>query len=229
MKYSVILMDPPWFYNDRKLIRKDGKVPKAGPGAGNHYPCMKNSELAALPIFNIMEENCAVFMWTTGPHLRSPFEVVFSWNQQEALKKRQLRYTNKAFCWQKITKNGLPFAGRGHWNFHNTEDCLLFMRGTLEVQKTVFEEIREAHERDLSRKIIHARKPQATRERIEQMFGDLSRIELFATERNPGWSWTGYDVDGLDIKNFLEAYGDKEVAWKIQSGYGEALCSALPS
>jgi len=48
------------------------------------------------------------------------------------------------------------------------------------------------------------------------LFGRLKRIELFATERVPGWDATGYDVDGTDIRDFLAM--DKTVD-KMGMGY----------
>jgi len=210
MKYSIILLDPPWQYNDRKLIRKDGKIPKAGMGAGNHYHCMSIAEMAALPMLNICADPCALFMWVTGPFLFAPQELIDGWNSYEPVKKRQLRYTNKAFCWQKITPTGKTFPGRGHWCFHSTEDCLLFMRGSLQVQKIVHEEIREPHPRGADNKIIHSRKPAIVRERIVQQFGDLPRIEIFATEHTPGWEATGFQVDGIDIRDFLAVNGERD-------------------
>jgi len=209
--YNIIYVDPPWTYNDRKLVRLDGKVPKAGMGAGNHYQCMANAEMAALEIPILAAENCALFLWVTGPHLFSPMELINGWNAQVKLKKNQFRYTNKAFCWQKITVKGNTFPGRGHWNFHNTEDCLLFMKGSFEVQKIVHEEIRVPHQRGSDNKIIHSRKPAVVRDRIVEMFGDLPRIELFATERTPGWDCTGFGVDGRDIRDFLRECREKQI------------------
>ena len=221
MKYSIILLDPPWKYQDRKLVRRDGRLPKAGIGAGNHYDCMTLDEMAALPILNVCDNPCAVFMWVTGPHIFNPIRLIDGWNSFEKMKKNQLRYTNKAFCWQKITVNGKTFPGRGHWNFHNTEDCLLFMRGSMKVQKIVGEEIREPHQRGEDKKIIHSRKPASTRDKIVEMFGDLPRLEIFATEETPGWASTGLQLDGLDIRHFLAAYGDKDIARKRQDNEKE--------
>lgn len=218
MKYSVIYLDPPWQYNDRKLIRLDGKVPKAGTGAGNHYHCMSNADMAAIEIPVIAADNCAMFMWVTGPHLFSPQILLDGWNAQIPLKKNQFRYCNIAFVWQKITVNGKTFPGRGHWGFHSSEIVLLYMKGSLPVKKTVHEEIRVMHPRGADGKIIHSRKPAIVRDRIVEIFGDLPRIELFATEKTDGWGCTGYDVDGKDIRDFLrEQKGDLALDWRQAS------------
>lgn len=218
-KYKILYIDPPWLYGDRKLIRLDGKVPKAGMGASNHYPCMTVDELEKLSILNICDYPCAIFLWVTGPFAHdlecNPVRIITGWNQYATLEKHKFRYCNKAFIWEKVTSSGKPFPGRGHWNFHNTEDCLLFMRGSMPLQtyidakgkkriRIVHEETRVQHPRDDDNKIIHSRKPAIVRDKIVQMFGDVPRIELFATERVPGWDSTGFDVDGMDLRDFLQ-------------------------
>jgi N6-adenosine-specific RNA methylase IME4 len=45
----------------------------------------------------------------------------------------------------------------------------------------------------------HSRKPDATHARIEKLFGDVSRLELFAREERSGW-----DVWGNQVGKFNE-------------------------
>ena len=40
----------------------------------------------------------------------------------------------------------------------------------------------------------HSKKPQEVRNRIELLFGDLPKIELFARETSPGWDVWGNEV-----------------------------------
>ena len=40
----------------------------------------------------------------------------------------------------------------------------------------------------------HSKKPDAVRERIEMLLGDLPRIELFARQTAPGWDVWGDEV-----------------------------------
>ena len=75
-KYSIILADPPWAYNDRKLIRKDGKRPRAGMGAVNHYPLMPFEDICSLPVSKITNDNAALFLWMTPPYSNKVEEVI---------------------------------------------------------------------------------------------------------------------------------------------------------
>jgi len=40
----------------------------------------------------------------------------------------------------------------------------------------------------------HSRKPDEIREKIIQLFGDLSRIELFARQKTKGWNVWGNEI-----------------------------------
>jgi len=51
----------------------------------------------------------------------------------------------------------------------------------------------------------HSKKPQEARERIVQLMGDVSRIELFARQKTDGW-----DVWGNEVVSNIEL-AEKEV------------------
>lgn len=54
-KYSVILADPPWQY---KVYSKKG----LGRSAESHYPTMNIEDIKALPVADIAEKDCALFL-----------------------------------------------------------------------------------------------------------------------------------------------------------------------
>lgn len=62
-KYNVIYADPPWAY---KVWSKKG----AGRSAESHYPTMKIEDIKALPIGELADKDCALFLWITFPMLR---------------------------------------------------------------------------------------------------------------------------------------------------------------
>ena len=67
-KYSVIYADPPWQY---KVYSKKGM----GRSAESHYPTMSIEDIKALPIANLADKDCALFLWVTFPCLLEGFEV----------------------------------------------------------------------------------------------------------------------------------------------------------
>ena len=77
-KYNVIYADPPWAY---KVWSKKG----AGRSAESHYPTMKIEDIKALPVGELAEKDCALFLWITFPMLREAWGVLDAWGVTRAL------------------------------------------------------------------------------------------------------------------------------------------------
>jgi len=180
-KYNIILADAPWRYRDEK-----NNDPRMG---GITYKTMTDEEIYSLPVENIAEKDCGLFFWATMPKLEEALETIKRWG---------FKYTCCAFCWVKQNpKNDSLYSGLGHWSNGNIELCLFAKKGhPKRVEKNV-KQVVLAHRRE------HSRKPEEVRDRIVKLMGDLPRIELFATEKVAGWDSTGLDVDGKDIRDFL--------------------------
>jgi N6-adenosine-specific RNA methylase IME4 len=71
------------------------------------------------------------------------------------------------------------------------------------VKKLVDSVVIEPHPRK-DGKIWHSAKPETVRQRIEQMYPDLRKLELFGRSLVPGWDVVGNDVSGLDIREELD-------------------------
>lgn len=181
-KYKIILADCPWDYFNPKSYRPSmGGVP---------YPTLSINELKAIPVQEIAEKDCALFFWATFPKLPEVFEIITSWG---------FEFVTNAFTWVKTYKNGNMALGLGHYTRGNAEICLLAKRGKirrLEAATNISQIIISPRER-------HSAKPPEVRDKIVQLMGDLSRIELFARERAPGWHSLGLDLDGMDIRKSL--------------------------
>ena len=61
-KYQIIYADPPWNY---KVYSKKG----LGRSAESHYPTMSIEDICALPVGNLADKDCALFLWVTIPCL----------------------------------------------------------------------------------------------------------------------------------------------------------------
>ena len=77
----------------------------------------------------------------------------------------------------------------GYYTRANAELCLLATKG-----KPLKRVSRSVHQVILSKIREHSRKPDETRDRIVQLFGDLPRIELFARQQADGWDCWGNEV-----------------------------------
>lgn len=169
-KYKIIYADPPWSY-DRKV----------GQGvASEQYETMNIEDIKNLPIKEISDDNCALFMWATFPKLNEATEVIKSWG-----------FTLKtvAFNWIKLNDNGTPFFGIGFYTKSNGEICILATKGkTLSVLDNTISQV------VMTKKSRHSSKPPIIYGLIERLFGDLPRIELFARTRREGWDAWGNEV-----------------------------------
>ena len=74
----------------------------------------------------------------------------------------------------------LPLLELGHWTRANAELCLLATRGSPKRQSAA------VHQVIVSPVEQHSKKPDAARERIVSLMGDLPRVELFARQKVPG-------------------------------------------
>tara|TARA_A100001011_G_C13911317_1_gene675201 strand:- start:45 stop:608 length:564 start_codon:yes stop_codon:yes gene_type:complete len=180
-KYNIIYADPPWRY-----------WMGGNKNQSNHYDCLEINDIANLPVKNISEKNCLLFVWVTFPILDLSFKVIQDWG---------FKYSTCAFVWVKTNKNFkidqmsfLPednfnsFWGLGSWTRSNAEICLLAKKGSIErksrsVHQLIYDPVRE-----------HSRKPDCVRDKIVQLCGDLPKIELFARQKHDGWDCWGNEV-----------------------------------
>lgn len=176
-KYKIIYADAPWSY---KVWPKDTGL---GRSAESHYCTMPKEEIYNMRsvIDRISDKDCVLFLWVTAPCLQEGLKVIDMWG---------FKYKTIGFTWikQNKTKNSL-FWGMGYYTRANAELCLLATKG-----KPLKRVSRSVHQVILSKIREHSRKPDETRDRIVQLFGDLPRIELFARQQVDGWDCWGNEV-----------------------------------
>lgn len=183
-KYSIIYADPPWKH---KVYSPKG----LGRSAESHYPTMDTEAICSLPVQELAEKDCALFLWVTLPCLLDGLSVLKAWG---------FTYKTIAFVWVKQNrKSDSLFWGMGHWTRSNCEFCILATKGhpkrvSAGVHQVIMSHIEE-----------HSKKPQEARDRIVLLMGDVSRIELFARQKTDGW-----DVWGNEVASDVEL-AEKEV------------------
>ena len=170
-KYQVIYADPPWDYQQCRL----------SGSAKKHYPTMRIEELCALPVAEITDRDCALFLWATFPQLPEALRLIQAWG---------FVYKTVAFVWLKQNRKALTwFYGLGFWTRSNAEICLLATKGHPKRQSAGI------HQLVISPVEHHSKKPDEVREKIVALMGDVPRIELFARQQTPGWDVWGNEVE----------------------------------
>ncbi|NOR85671.1 adenine methyltransferase [archaeon] len=172
-KYNIIYADPPWNF---KHYSDKGK----GRSPENHYKCQSLKDIKELPISDLADDNCVLFMWVTYPFLEKGMEVIKSWG---------FTYKTVGFTWVKKNKVADTwFWGMGYWTRSNAEICIIATKGSITRQSSSVHQIIDTPIE------AHSKKPDVTRERIVELCGDIPRIELFARQKVDGWDVWGNEV-----------------------------------
>ena len=172
-KYNIIYADPPWAFTAWSS--------KAQKHVSKHYPTMTIQEIMDLPVGRLAEDNSVLLMWATFPNLPLALATIEAWGFQ---------YKTCAFTWIKHNKKTPSlFWGMGYYTRSNAEICLLATKG-----KPLKRLSHKVHSVITSPVEAHSKKPDETRERISELFGDLPRIELFARQYADGWDCWGNEV-----------------------------------
>lgn len=165
-KYAVVYADPPWAYRD-----------EIGRGtAANHYKTLKVEQMTDWPVNQIAAKDSTLFLWATMPKLREALQLIDCWG---------FSYKTVAFTWIKTNpRSGTPFWGMGRWTRSNAELCLLATKGKPKRQSMAVHSVIHSPVRR------HSAKPPEIRDKIVELMGNVTKIELFARERAEGWdSW----------------------------------------
>ncbi len=186
-RYDLILADPPWWYAD--MPKKNG---------GITYPRLKLEELVAMRpmIDGWAGPTCALLMWFTGPHVPTAQALGDAWG---------FEWVTTGFVWCKTGGQSLDqqrlftapegdgwntYPGSGRYTKHATEYCGLWRRGSLPpiadrtVRQVIHADVRQ-----------HSRKPWELHSRIERLWPQARRLEMFARQRRPGWDAFGNEVE----------------------------------
>ena len=177
-KYKTIVIDPPWPV-------ATGFVQSSGYNVSDNcpYSLMTKEEILAIPINNLADDNCDLFLWTTQTVLLFSFEVLKNWGFKFSC----------LMTWDKVK------ALNAYGFFRNSEFILYAHKG-----KT---------NRDFSKKNIptcfreplrrHSEKPKIFYDLIRRVTRE-PRIDIFARKKIEGFDSYGNDQE-LEAET-LEAF-----------------------
>ena len=136
-----------------------------------HYPPMETVDICALPVADLAQNDCVLFLWATAPKLPEALKVIESWGFQY----------KTCIVWDKVKHNfGFYFSVRH-------ELLLIADKGKSTPNKTS-----ELHDSVISieRSDKHSEKPEYFRQLIEKMY-EGEKIELFARKKSENWDVWG--------------------------------------
>ena len=199
-KYNVIYADPAWRFSQGINRRKDIRE-KFGTNEelSIQYPTMSDEEIIKLNVADYADDNCVLFVWTTDAHLEVAIKAINNWG---------FKYKIVAFTWNK--KRGFM----GKWTVKQCEICLLATKGTAHKLLKSFKEKSYLEEN----KTEHSKKPNEFRKRIERMFGNVPKLEMFARTRAEGWDAWGNETDKFEEEKGREIFNN---SFPPQSLFGD--------
>lgn len=187
-KYQVIYADPPWDYGgkmqyDKTVIKgeNEGFEKKIFLSSAEFkYPTVKLKDLKKLDVSSIADDDCILFMWTTGPQMSNSIELGKAWG---------FEYKTVAFVWDKMVHNP------GRYTLSQTEFVLAFKRGKFPQPRGA----RNIRQMVTVHRGAHSVKPVEVIDGITKMFPKQMKIELFARNNYIGWDNWGLEVPNSKI------------------------------
>lgn len=206
-RFKLILADPPWSYDD--------KLHNGARGAGLHYATHAVEAIERLDIASVADDDAMLAMWAVPPQLPEALRLMAAWgfeyltigftwvklaagiDQQRravtaALRKRGIvgAVAADALAAAEPWLRGAPRLLMGRQTRQNAELCLLGRRGRgiercdAGVNSVVFAPVLKPH----------SRKPDEVHRRLERLYGDVPRLEIFARRPMPGWDTWGNEI-----------------------------------
>lgn len=171
-KYKTIYADPPWQFANRtgKMAPEHKRL--------NRYSTMKLDDIKKLPVSEVSDDKCHLYLWVPNALLPEGLEVMKAWGFEYK--------TN--LVWEKVRKDGMP-DGRGvGFYFRNVTEIVLFgIKGdnnrTLQPGRSQVNLLR-------SMKREHSRKPDEFISLIENC-STGPYLELFARGDRENWDMWG--------------------------------------
>jgi N6-adenosine-specific RNA methylase IME4 len=185
MGYEVVLADFPWAYTSYGTA----KLP---------YETMSWEKIRDFDWREFVGDRFVLFSWVTAPLLAQQMLVHECWRERFGW-----RYVGMPYVWVKTTNAGALVGAVGPRPTlvkSQTEFVIAYTnvrRGRpfpllTEAQTPWLHDDGEFVTQEVpAPRREHSAKPAMVRQKIEELFGPLKRLELFAREANPGWDTLG--------------------------------------
>lgn len=175
-KFSTILADPPWQFNNRtgKMAPEHKRL--------NRYSTMGLQGIKALPVSQITTDTAHLYLWVPNALLKEGLEVMEAWG---------FNYKTN-IIWYKVRKDGGPDRRGVGFYFRNVTEVVLF--GVKGKNARTLKPGRTQENIISSRKREHSRKPDEQYEIIESCsWGPY--LELFSRGSRQNWTCWGNQAD----------------------------------
>ena len=210
MPYGVIVADPPWAFNDRM------RMAKVKRSSADHYATLRDSEIMGLPVCNVAADTALLALWCPSSKLDVGLAVGRAWGFPVLVtlwtwvkrneRRLPIRYgkllarTMTAADLFTFMQDGAFAYGMG-WTFKGFTEHALIMRRGRRMKPACYP--RNGRQWP---GLPHSAKPEALQNDLDAMFPKVPKLELFARRARSGWTCTGLECDGQDVRAFLDRH-----------------------
>lgn len=175
--YDIVVADVPWTYY--------GSPTKMG-AAAKHYSLMTDDEVRAFPMRAFLNRAGILFLWATSPRMDFAVHCIEKWG---------LNYRGIAFEWIKVRKDGKPLGAQG-LRPSVTKPVTEYVLAASTVKRGRPLPLCDEGARQVvfAPRMQHSRKPDEVLHRIDRMYPNATKIELFARRRFAGWDAWGNEL-----------------------------------
>jgi len=183
-RFDVIVADPPWQFDDRLTMKTIAR------GSEANYSVLDLQSIKDLPVNDVASDNALLALWVPSSMIIDGLNVMRAWGFKE----------KQIYTWVKTTKNGKLGFGMGRQFRGATEHALI---GTKGKPKPVSKSERNV---ELFENLKHSQKPEGLQDKLEKMYPQANKLEMFARRDKPNWTCIGLECPsslGVDIREWF--------------------------
>lgn len=208
MKFQVITSDPPWSFDDRLQKMKS----TTRRSAVSQYQTMTLDEICSIKVNEIADPaGCVLALWVPSALLTHGIKVMDAWGftlkgnivwvktKKPMAEKKWVKWL-KSLVSPPDLNDSLAF-GMGRMFRQAHEIALIGTSG-----KSVYPLLQDHSQRSviMAPNLGHSRKPEELQDRLDKMFPEAQKLEMFARRVRNGYTCLGNQIDGQDIRDAVE-------------------------
>jgi N6-adenosine-specific RNA methylase IME4 len=207
---------------------------KTKRGASSNYKTLTNEDLKNLPVEEICEDDAILVLWVPSTLLSEGLEVMKAWGFRQTqthiwvkTKKFPLKLLYKKILqsMKVVSKTGISQFVKDILSESSLDDSLAFGMGRLfrqthelalvGVRGKIYNHLENKSQRSVHffPATKHSVKPEILQDRLDIMFKEGNRLELFARRNREGWTCLGLECPstiGEDIRDSLNRLRNHE-------------------
>ncbi len=207
MQFDLIVADPPWSFSDHLTMSNTKR------GSDAQYNTLTIESLKKIPVHNITANNSVLCLWVVGSQLQAGLDVMQAWgfkqkqvwvwvktkqapinfiiDKLDVLIVKSIKFIKKETV-LKVNLNDILDFKMGRLFRQTHEICLVGLKGD-DVYKELLES-KSQRSVGISPSLKHSAKTELLQDKLDIMFPNAIKLELFGRRSRVGWSVVGLEA-----------------------------------